>query len=296
MSEQDDEPTWASPFQAPSTPKEESGEESQGGNYTKLSDRILSKELRRRGLKVPRSLQNVVVKKSKKGPVGQLVIRRITGIDHKSSAAMLVKRFEENVGGRDDVEEKLSCVKDNLPKDVAAVLALMKLKPGMKLPRVIAEAGADVAQVMSWYAKGAIYLGQVECAIEAHRNMPKVVKDLISHALDQTDVCTVCYGTGTVAKKHGAQMENETCPLCRGSKYATVSSKHKEFAVQKLLEITKMVEKGPLVSVNQQVGVKVDGSGVEAGALSKVAHLADEILYGRRPLLAENVVDAEVVK
>jgi hypothetical protein len=77
--------------------------------------------------------------------------------------------------------------------------------------------------------------------------------------------------------------------LGKGEVFAT-SSEHKEFAVQKILEVTKMTEKhGPTVNVQTNVGVKVGGGG---GVLERMSLLADEVLYGKR----EAPIDAEVVR
>lgn len=269
--------------------------EADPGGTLRVPKRLLLAEMRRRGIRIPKFLDDSIVKKSKKGRAGQILVRASTGVQ-KNAAAELVRRFETNVGGKEDVVEKLSAIQDALPESVKGVLAVLASKPTMKLPRAIAEAGADIAQVMSFYAKGAIFLGQTESAIEAQRNMPRVVKDLVGHALDKSMVCSVCFGTRTVSRRKGEIMETETCPMCRGEGATMTSSKHKEFAVQKLLEITKMVEKkGPLVEVNQQVGVKVGGEAV-GGALAKVSHLADEILYGRKALPTGDIVEGEVVK
>lgn len=258
----------------------------------KVSDRIFIGEMRRRGMKIPRCLTDSVIMKSKKGAAGQIIVKRVTGVQG-NAASTLVKRFEANVGGKEDVQEKLDAVNESLPEPVKRVLAILKEHPGTRLPRAIAMAGADIAQVMTSYAKGALFLGQVESAIEAQRNMPRVVKDLVGHAIDRDDVCQLCYGTGTVAARKGLLEETQVCPMCRGDRVTMTSSKHKEFAVQKLLEITKMIERAPLVNVQQNVGVKVEAG---AGALSKVAALADEILYGKKALPPEPPIEAEIIK
>lgn len=246
---------------------------------------------------MPEVLKDKVIKRGKKGPLGQLVVRQISGVEN-NRAAQMVRTFEENTGGKDEICEKLEAVKDQLPKGQLALLELLKTNTKKKLPRLMAETGVELGGLMKSYAQGALLLGQTAAIAEAARNLPRIIKDLASHALDGEGVCSVCVGTGEVARKKGEREETQVCPLCRGSRVQSTSSKHKEFAVQKLLETSKMVERGgPIVNVNQQVGVKVGpvGGGV---AMEKMALLADEILHGRpvQALPSPEVIEAEVVK
>lgn len=242
---------------------------------------------------LPEPLRDKIIKKGPKGPTGQLIVRRITGVEN-NKAAQIVRQFEENTGGKEDIVEKLEAIRDTLPRGQLVLLELLKSNSKKKLPRLLAETNVELGSLMKSYSNGALMLGQTAAIIEAARNLPRVMKDLASHALDGTQVCSVCVGSGKVTARKGESEETKGCPMCRGTGETLISSKHKKFAVQKILEVGKMVEKhGPTVNVNQQVGVKVSGGGA---VMEKIALMADEILHGR-PVHAspEEIVEAEVI-
>lgn len=246
---------------------------------------------------LPDQLKDKVIKRGKKGPVGQIVVRRISGVEN-NAAARTARQFEENVGGKEDIAEKLEAVKAGLNKEQLFLLELLKI-PGSKkkLPRLLAESGAEMTGVMGAYTRGALLIGQTEAIIEAAKNLPRVMKDLAVHALDGQGACSICAGSGQVAPKAGGKQETKPCPLCHGSGTSLQSSKHKEFAITKIMEVGKLIERGPMVQVNQQTAV-VNNNGVGIGAtMEKVAMMADEILHGRRstPPKVEEVIEAEVV-
>lgn len=241
---------------------------------------------------LPDALKDKIIKRGRKGPLGQIVVRDVSGVVD-NAAYRTARTFEENVGGKEDIAEKLAAVGETLTKD-QKLLLIMLTEPSSKkqFPRLLAESGAELTGVMSAYTRGALLLGQTQAIIEAARNLPRIAKDLASHALDGRGVCEVCVGTGKVTPKQGSLQETKECPLCRGTGDKITSSKHKEFAVDKLLEIGKMIEKrGPMVQVNQQVGVRVERSG---STMETFALMADEILHGRKKPEGD-VIEAEVV-
>lgn len=265
-----------------------------------MPTKILRKELKRLGVEerdLPDALKDKVIKRGKRGPVGQIVVKRVSGVVD-NAASRTARTFEENVGGLGEIADKLEAIKPSLNKEQLVLLDLIRADPGKrKLARLLADSGAELTGIMSSFARGALILGQTEAIIEAARNLPRVMKDLALHALDGKKTCYVCCGSGTVAPKKGATRETKVCPLCRGEKEMIQSSKHKEFAVTKILEVGKMIEKGPMVQVNQQTAVVNNNSGGAGIAMEKIAMMADEILHGRvGPAFADEVIEGEVVK
>lgn len=241
---------------------------------------------------LPKDLRNVVVKKSKKDALGRLSLQKFTGVV-KNKTAKVIRKFErELTGGKDDIMEKMEALegKGELNKEQFSILEQLRKKPNITLERAIVEAGARPLAVMDAYAKGCVALSKMQALIVAHQGLPAVVRDLFRHAIDGSAICDVCVGAGKVPLRPGAETLSQGCPRCMGKGEVFVSpSELKEFAVQKILEVTKMTEKnGPTVNVQTNVGVKVNGSG---GVLEKMSLLADEVLYGKR----EAPIEAEVI-
>lgn len=247
---------------------------------------------------LPPDLQNKIVKTSKKDSLGQLKLRRFSGVERDKTAKVIRKFERELTGGKDDIIEKMEALegKGELNKEQFAILEVLRKKHNISLERAIVEAGAKPLAVMDAYAKGCVALAKLEAITIAHQGMPAVVRDLCRHAVDGTDICNVCVGAGRVPRRPGADALTEVCPRCRGEKVIhKAPSEIKEFAVGKILEITKMVEKGgPVVNVQTNVGVKVGGGGT---VLDRLSLLADEVLYGRgKGSPPDGVVEAEVVE
>ena len=240
---------------------------------------------------LPPALQDKVVKKSRKDALGQVKVRRFGGIVD-NMASRTLRTFEANVGGKDDVIEKLEAVEEDLSREQKTLLDLLRTNTTRSsLARLCADAKVPPMAVMRLYARGAVELGKVEAAVEAHRNLPSLIKDLYKHALDRTNVCKYCGGTKFLRKHNNSKKEDVPCSYCEGTGEHIIISKHKEFAAAKLLEATKMIgEKGPGISITQQVGVKVNGSG-GASFAERILASSDEVLFAKKP----TIVDAEVV-
>lgn len=239
---------------------------------------------------MPRILQDPVVKRSKKGPIGAIVVRNMSGIE-PNTAHKMVKRFEQNItGGTEDICEKLEAIHDELKPEEIRLLELLRKPHKKTLSHLMAEAGVEPTKIMSAYARGAVYLGKLEAAIAAHAGLPHVIRDLVRHAVDGTGVCMVCVGSGTVRQRVRDKGPELPCPQCQGNGKSLVSSKHKEFAVQKLLEATKIISKDPLVTVQQNTQINTGGSG--GGFFEKMLEVSDAILYPAK----ERIVEAEVIK
>jgi hypothetical protein len=277
-------------------------------------DKDLWKELALRNIKrrhIPPFLRNDVLFQTKRDPLGVIQVKRMTGTVG-GPATQIVRKFEdmlsdhtgENTRARENLEEKLLAVEDKLGEDERRLIDLLRGgRKNKSLSTVFAEAGVRPSRILKLYAEGAIALGKVHSAIEVSRNQPMVVKDLLRHALDQEKVCNTCLGTKLVKKNVNSKDETETCPACRGSGTRLVSSKHKPYAMEKVLQIGKLVEvpkKGTEVNVSQQVGIAVNTRG--GGFMERILKTSDEVLYGRRqaqPVLEEKngtrTVEAEVL-
>lgn len=242
---------------------------------------------------LPPALQNKIIKKSKRDSLGQIEVARFSGVVRNKTSKVLRKFERELTEGKEDIIEKMEALEGDgkLSKEQFSILDTLRKRPKLSLERAIAEAGARPLAVMDAYAKGCIAISKTDALIRAHQGLPNVVKDLFRHAIDGTSICDVCVGAGMVPNKAGDFKLSKSCPRCRGTgEIFALPSELKEFAVQKLLEITKMTEKNaPVVNVQTNVGVKV-GSG--AGVLERLSLLSDEILYGKR----EAPIEAEVVR
>jgi hypothetical protein len=260
---------------------------------SKNQEKILRQSLKKIGVEeaeLPEVLQNKIVLRSPKGPLGQIKVRRQTGLEN-NTALKMVKKFEENIGGEDELIEKLEAVRDELPLNQVALLDALREPSNKKsLARLMVDFHVEPTQVMNQFAKGCMVLGKVGAAIEAHRNLPAVVKALVRDALEEVeDVCSVCVGTGATAPRKGANKETQACPGCKGSGKSARASDLKQFAIGKLLEVTELVKKGgQTINVGQSVTLKTGGGG---GFMERMMQTSDHILYGKK----SDVVEAELV-
>lgn len=242
-----------------------------------------------RELDLPKEYRNTVIARTKRGPLGRLVVKRLTGIQ-RTGPFNAIKQFEENVtGGKEDIAEKLEAVREQLPKEQLELLKMLKERPKQSLARIMAEAGVEPTQTMDLYARGAIVLGKVQAAIIAHNNLPGVVKDLVRHAIDDQTICDVCVGSGMTHHRAGGNKDTVKCPQCKGSGKRWEVSKHKEFAVQKILEVTKVVGSKDGINVNVQTNVMV---GAKGSFMERMIKTSDEVLYSQK----DAPVEAELVR
>lgn len=237
---------------------------------------------------LPDQLKDKLVAKSRKGKIGAIIVREFSGVQ-SNGASKLVRRMEhELTQGHDDIIETFEAIPD-LPKTMQHVLEIMKAKPQISFARAIAEAKADPAVALDTYGKGVMALNKMGVLINLYRSMPAIFRDIMRHAIDKEEVCDVCLGQKKVQPRQGVNVLSVDCPRCKGSGLVLTSSEHKEFAMQKALEMSEMLpKKGPLVAV-QQNQVNVNSS--DGGLLEKMSKAADEILYNRK-----EVVDAEIVE
>lgn len=241
---------------------------------------------------LPASLRNSIVARSRSGPLGSIVLRRVTGIQG-GAAAETIRQFEKNVGGTGEVAEKLGAIEGELSQPQRALLAVLRDPSNKKgLARLVAETGCEAVAVMNAYARGCIELGKVEAAIVAHRNLPAVAEEIIKLALSKKGVCDACGGAGMIHSRPGQKAEDKPCPWCEGAG-VTEPDKLKSFALDRALEMTGQRQKGPLVQVNQ--GVQVNAGGATPGSIfERMVTATDKILYQRAEPKTDTV-EAEVV-
>lgn len=248
---------------------------------------------------LPVPLRDTEVARSRKGKLGTIKVREYSGVT-ANAASRLVRKFEyELTEGKDDILEKLEAAPDS-PPSIARLVAMMKERPKMSFARAIAEAKVDAAIALDSYAKGAIALKKIETLLALYKEMPALFRDLLRHAIDREETCELCLGIGQVQPRAGSNKLNKPCPRCSGSGHVVTSSKHKEFAMQKALEMSQLLpEKKPLVAVSQQqLNMTVSAEG---GLLEKMSKFADEVLYNSRIPTnrlpsAPNVIDVEAME
>lgn len=229
-----------------------------------------------------------IVAKSRKGKAGQIVVHSLGGI-HKNAAARTAQKFEgELTGGRDDIMEKLDAA-GKTTMAIERVKDLLSANPRWSFARAVAEAKADLATTIDAYAKGCVALNKFHAVKAMYEQLPDLLRDIMRHAIDQKDDCATCFGLGMVKGRPNAKKLTLKCPSCKGTGATLVASEHKRFAVQKALELARVLpEKQPLVAVQQNNQTIIGG---ESGLLEKMSETADKILYERG-----DVVEAEVVE
>lgn len=259
-----------------------------------LEGRLLWRGLKAIGMSehgMPAAIKNKVVRTSKRGEIGQIKVKRHSGVVENGASKTLKKFEKEKTQGRGDIIEKFQAAHSQglLTKDQERLLDLLVKKPNVGLPSLVAAAKVDPVAVLDGFVKGCALLGKMETLIELHQGLPAIARKLVKGVIEGTDICPYCAGAGmlTPIPSRGRTL-TEKCFKCEGMGKIVLSEKHKEFSIQKVLEVTKMIEKEPLVQVTQQ-NLNVSGGGF----MEQMAKMGDHILYDRKP---SQVVEAEVVK
>jgi hypothetical protein len=290
----------------PKTPEESNSSESSKPNSEEQTSLIpyglglrvrrnLRKKYKDAGLEdkeLPELLQDKELLRSRKGKLGAISIREFSGVQQNKASKLTRKLENQLTDGREDIMEKYEALVEK-PPTVRKLLEVMREKPNISFTRAIAEAKVDPALALDFYAKGAMALQKTETLLELYKGMPAIFRDLMRHAIDKDVTCDVCMGVGRVQPRAGSNTLSLPCPRCGGNKTLQTSSKHKEFAMTKVLEMSQMMPpKTPLVAVNQnQLNVTAV---TEGGLLEKMSKMADEVLYNRS--FTSPVVDAEIVE
>lgn len=245
------------------------------------------------------------VHRSKKGKMGAIVVNR-DGRLRVNGALRFVRGFADGIGGNSQIIDALSALEEKISKGNAKVLAILKeaeeKREVKSLARAIAEAGAEPVSVVKAIIDGQMALGKMEAMAELALNQGAIMRDLLRHAMDQTDSCKGCLGYGFVPGQPQEKLvegapSNKPCPICEGSGKTLSSSKHKEWAMTKALEISELgpgAKKGVEVNVNTAIGVKVEGAA--SSRLAQLAKVSDEILYQtKKASEGAEVVDGEIL-
>lgn len=258
-----------------------------------ISDRTLHDALSAKGYVTLAQKMNPIKAKSRKDKLGQIALRKMTG-PANNAAYRTAREFETRTGGIAGLAEKLEALGDQLPKDQLRLARALRDQPRRGLAQILAEQQVSLIQTMKSYAKGCVELAQVDAAIEMHRGLPAVVKDIVRHALDTEEVCFTCVGTGTLREKSTDNKEKLPCKSCRGTGRVLTSSQHKEWAAKAVLNATGQAgEKVPQTAV--QVNVAVGGGRSYA---ERVIDLADRVLHGQKDQagpVEDGIVEGEVV-
>jgi hypothetical protein len=233
------------------------------------------------------------IARSRKGKAGQIVVHSLGGI-HKNAAARIAQRFEhELTNGREDILEKLEA-SGSPNQSIERLKDFLIGNPRWSFARAVAESKADLATAIDVYAKGAIALNKFQTVKMMYEEMPALLRDIMRHAIDQETDCQVCLGLGLVKARADAQKCTLKCPQCKGTGRRLTSSEHKQFAIQKALELARVLpERQPLVAVQQNNQTILSG---QEGLLEKMSRAADEVLYNRRsPVIEAEVINVEEI-
>jgi chorismate mutase len=239
--------------------------------------------------KIPDMFVDHEIARSRKGKAGQIVVHSLGGI-HKNAAARTAQRFEHDLTtGREDIIQKLEAA-GPCPQNIERLRDFLVANPRWSFARAVAESKADLAGAIDVYARGALALNKLTVVTELYKAMPTLMRDIMRHAIDHEEDCGTCFGLGLVKQRADSDKLKLRCPACRGTGKRLVSSEHKVFALQKALELARILpEKGPMVAVQQNNQTVISGEG---GLLEKMSKTADEILYNRY----SPVIDVEVMK
>lgn len=295
------------PDEGPGRPQRKRARPSKLGPDEQLLWTIGQKAVRLGLLKaIPKKLDRYRTKSwSKKGRLGRIYVRR-EGRVVPNKASNFVSKFSTGLGGREEVMAALVAIEEKLSPTNKRVLDGLRQNPSWGLAHAIAEAKAEPVNVVKQVIDGQLVLGKAEALGELAVNQGALMRDLLRHALDRKDVCPICSGRGQVAVKdvlHPEEEKNDPCPGCLGSGHVVTSSKHKEWAMKKALEIAELgdAQKGVSVNVNTAIGVRVEGAASER--LAQLARVSDEILFQSRTVKelpqeatkGSDILEAEVI-
>ncbi len=200
-------------------------------------------------------LSNRVTHKSRQGELGRVIVRRFSGVDQNKAHQALVKFQQNTEESHEGIASTLMASK-TLPKGMRRVAeALLDPKNKRKsLSFLVAENGADAADVIEHYAKGAVQLNRYEVLAMAAKEMPRVIRDLIRYTIPKKTLCKTCLGHKeiTVQGKHGKRLP-EKCLTCQGTGWEGDLGKGNEFAIEKVAAIAGFLQDSAKNSVNVQV-------------------------------------------
>lgn len=264
--------------------------------------KTLPRKIKRSNL--PPEWRNSPILRSRKGPLGRIVVHRYTGV-MKNSAARTISQFEKNMGGDKEQIATLLEANGSLNQAEKGLVDLLRRsdKESTSLARLIAESKAEPAQVIKKASYGAMLLGQSEAYIQIGLAMPRVVRELRRHIAPKLSLCSTCQGKKMVPRGVNESKETIPCPTCKGEGGIEETSDHMEFAVDKLVEMSKMGKQPvPLTQIAMQQTNTSGGGGMASGLLEKIASVNAGLFQKQTPQAAlppapqdETPIEAELV-
>lgn len=265
--------------------------------------RELARLLGVREAQLPKKLRNTVVAKSRKCAVGTIRVRRYTGVE-KNAASKILKKFEANAGGKDQILEVLESTEArDHPWIKKLLLASRDKVKNTSLSRLIAETGIPISTVVTEYTRGVVFLNQQEAITAAAEGMPHAVRELLRMASPNMDLCKTCLGVGKIPTRPDHTTLTMECLACHGLGRVLTAGEKAEFAIRELKELSGMKAQGtPQVQINSvkntQNNVLLNGAGESLA--TTLLQMNERLLHGQGvsgpPQIEEETpIDAEVV-
>ncbi len=252
---------------------------------------------------LPPEFRDSPIFRSKKGKLGSITVRRFTGV-MKNSAARTIMQFEKNMGDDKEAIATLLESASSLSTGDRKLIELLRDPENStkSLARLIAEAKTEAAGVIQKCSKGALLLGQAAAYVQIGMAMPKVVRELRRHIQPRNEICMACQGKGKVPRSSQEKEETQICPVCKGEGGTLTSSDKMQFAVEKLIEMSKMGKQpsGPMVAV-QTTNNTLPSLSI-SGLMEKVVGSTSSLLFQKKdplPQLTEGnelPIDAQLVE
>lgn len=249
----------------------------------------------------PNGRRNSPIFRSRKGPLGKIVVYRFTGVG-KNIASRTISQFEKNLGGDRDYVATLLEANPSLSHAESVLIKLLRdpTRKNYSLARLIAESKAEPAKVISRASQGALLLGQAEAYIEIGMSMPQVVRELRRHITPKEEMCPTCEGKGKVPRSVKEAKETIICPSCKGEGGILTTSPSMEFATEKLIDLSKMGSKGQgQVPVQVAIQNTMQG-GNTPGLMERLMTTTSHIFEAPRDTKAlpppEPPIEAEIVE
>ena len=203
--------------------------------------------------------------------------------------------LEKEVGGREMLVAGL--LHAPASEDLSFLLGLLGDPLNAKEPiaKLCAlSGGIKPGEMLDAYKAGELNRAQAVATSRIGKSLAAVAEDTMRRSLPHEQICAVCTGTGTQVPEPSKAQPNPTpapCPACRGTGQTPCEGdiEHKKLA----LDMGKLLQKGggPLVNVNQQVGMLF---GTTGGALEQLQAATDQILYGDQPVGPPEESPAEI--
>lgn len=191
--------------------------------------------------------------------MGQVTLYQSGEVSYNACYKSL-KEFENEAGGIPGILAGLTALPDSeVSPDVRKLLDSISdpFKKKWNLAKHVAHAQVEASRILTAYARGRMLLGQSHAALVIADSLAPAVRTLVKQTVPSKEPCRGCNGSGQVLKA----FTPSSCPACGGSGSIEALSEHYEFATEKLFDLGHMLPKSGGISINQQVGVKVEPGG-----------------------------------